>query len=270
MTMESEEDAKDTLMDLKLKKRTFKGASVKARLKTETVIRSYYPAPAQMAGGYPMMPYAPYGSAPEGGAGFGGYANDGAAGNQGRGNRQGQNRRDQADGSGDKSPGSRNFRDGDSAQGGGSPRRDGAKRSGGNGSSSGGKNGSRDRDGNGRKGSSQSGGKGHGKDRKDGEGSGKPPAPTPSIEINSSADFPPLPGDENGTGSPGGVPKSQSVLQTTFSAAAAAFTPAAEVIPPQGYQGDYTKYSIDDIMSIVTNIKEAALPSTIQAVSLNA
>ncbi|CAE7482858.1 unnamed protein product [Symbiodinium microadriaticum] len=41
--MESEEDAKDTLLDLKLKKRTFKGASVKARLKTETVIRSYYP-----------------------------------------------------------------------------------------------------------------------------------------------------------------------------------------------------------------------------------
>jgi hypothetical protein len=39
------------------------------------------------------------------------------------------------------------------------------------------------------------------------------------------------------------------------------------MIPPRGYQGPYTKYSIDDVMSIVTNIKEAILPDTVQAVS---
>jgi hypothetical protein len=41
--MDSEEAAKDTVIDLRLKKRTFRGQSVKARLKTETVVKSYYP-----------------------------------------------------------------------------------------------------------------------------------------------------------------------------------------------------------------------------------
>lgn len=44
--MDSEEDAKDTLLDLRLKKRTFNGQALKARLKTETVIRSFYPLQA--------------------------------------------------------------------------------------------------------------------------------------------------------------------------------------------------------------------------------
>ena len=56
--MDSEEDAKDTLIDLKLKKRMFRGQPVKGRLKSETVVRSFYPvqaAPAAMpsAGTYP-------------------------------------------------------------------------------------------------------------------------------------------------------------------------------------------------------------------------
>jgi len=46
VVMESEEDAKDTLLDLKLKKRMFRGASVKCRLKSEASIpRSFYPTP---------------------------------------------------------------------------------------------------------------------------------------------------------------------------------------------------------------------------------
>ena len=58
--MDSEEDAKDTLIDLKLKKRMFRGQPVKGRLKSETVVRSFYPvqaAPAMPpAGIYPGMP----------------------------------------------------------------------------------------------------------------------------------------------------------------------------------------------------------------------
>jgi hypothetical protein len=41
--MDNEEDAKDTLIDLKLKKRCFRGIAVKGRLKSETVARSFYP-----------------------------------------------------------------------------------------------------------------------------------------------------------------------------------------------------------------------------------
>lgn len=57
VSMDSEEEAKDTLLDLRLKKRTFRGHAVKARLKTETVIRSFYPlqgAPS-IPVGYPPM-----------------------------------------------------------------------------------------------------------------------------------------------------------------------------------------------------------------------
>ena len=47
--MDSEEDAKDTLLDLKLKKRMFRGQPVKGRLKSETVVRSFYPVQAAPA-----------------------------------------------------------------------------------------------------------------------------------------------------------------------------------------------------------------------------
>jgi len=53
VTMDTEEDAKDTLLDLRLKKRTFRGASVKARLKTETVVRSFFPVNAS-----PVAPFS--------------------------------------------------------------------------------------------------------------------------------------------------------------------------------------------------------------------
>ena len=61
--MESEEDAKDTLVDLKLKKRTFRGHPVKGRMKSETIVRSFYPMqpapPPMMYTGIPFPPYGP-------------------------------------------------------------------------------------------------------------------------------------------------------------------------------------------------------------------
>jgi hypothetical protein len=56
--MESEEDAKDTALDLRLKKRTFRGQPVKARIKTEPVVRSYFPVPP------PVVPQVPFGMVP--------------------------------------------------------------------------------------------------------------------------------------------------------------------------------------------------------------
>ena len=275
--MESEEDAKDTLLDLKLKKRTFQGSSVKARLKTETVIRSYYPSAVPM-GGYPIMPYGgPYGSARSADSSmqYSGYGSGGDSAGRGQGSRSGQRDRGAGE-SADKSGGGRGGGDGS-----GSPRRDGARRGGNNGgSSSGGKGNSRDRDS--RKGGDRSdrdrGGKGHGgRDRKDGDNSSARAAPVavPTIEINSSADFPPLPGDDHTSNSTSTASSTgQSVLQTTFSAAAASFTPQVVVaqqepaVPQQvGYAGPFTKYSVDDIMQIVKNITEAKLPDTIVPVS---
>jgi len=43
--MDNETDAKDTLLDLKLKRRQFNGETVKARLKTEVSVRSFYSQP---------------------------------------------------------------------------------------------------------------------------------------------------------------------------------------------------------------------------------
>lgn len=43
VVFESEDDAKDTLLDLRLKKRTFRDQSVKGRVKSETIARSFYP-----------------------------------------------------------------------------------------------------------------------------------------------------------------------------------------------------------------------------------
>lgn len=57
VSMESEEFAKDTLLDLRLKKRTFRGQPIKARLKTETVVKSYFPVQTAppIAPVFPMM-----------------------------------------------------------------------------------------------------------------------------------------------------------------------------------------------------------------------
>ena len=53
--MDSEDDAKDTLLYLRMKKRLFRGQSVKGRLKSETVVRSFFPVQAA-----PSMPPAIY------------------------------------------------------------------------------------------------------------------------------------------------------------------------------------------------------------------
>lgn len=62
VSFESEEFAKDTLLDLRTKKRTFRGQSVKARLKTETVVKSYYPVQTAppIAPVFPLMGYPGY------------------------------------------------------------------------------------------------------------------------------------------------------------------------------------------------------------------
>lgn len=54
--METEEDAKDTCLDLRLKKRTFRNLPVKARIKTEPVVRSYFPVPPAI----PQFPIIPF------------------------------------------------------------------------------------------------------------------------------------------------------------------------------------------------------------------
>lgn len=65
VVMDTEEDAKDTALDLKLKKRTFRGQSVKARIKTEAVVRSFYPVQPipSIPAVFPVMPFAPIGVA---------------------------------------------------------------------------------------------------------------------------------------------------------------------------------------------------------------
>jgi hypothetical protein len=50
--MESEEDAKDAILDLKLKKRMFRNVPVKARLKSETTVKAYFAPP-------PPVPFVP-------------------------------------------------------------------------------------------------------------------------------------------------------------------------------------------------------------------
>lgn len=40
-------------------------------------------------------------------------------------------------------------------------------------------------------------------------------------------------------------------------------------IPTPGYKGDYIKYTFDGIITIVKEVKEANLPSDLQAVSIN-
>lgn len=56
VTMETEEDAKDTALDLRLKKRNFRGQSVKARIKTEPVVRSFFPVSSAVPPVAPVYP----------------------------------------------------------------------------------------------------------------------------------------------------------------------------------------------------------------------
>ena len=56
ITMETEEDAKDTLLDLRVKKRLFRGESVKGRLKSESIVKSFYPYQPAL----PPVPIVPF------------------------------------------------------------------------------------------------------------------------------------------------------------------------------------------------------------------
>eukprot|EP01041_Mallomonas_annulata_P008170 gene8170-16791_t len=61
VVFESEQDAKDVILDLKLKKRQFRGESVKARLKSETITRSFYMIPPpQVSAAFPAMGFSPF------------------------------------------------------------------------------------------------------------------------------------------------------------------------------------------------------------------
>lgn len=57
VVMDTEEDAKDTVIALRVNKRLFRGHPVKARLKTEAVVRSYFPTnvPTVPAPIFPIM-----------------------------------------------------------------------------------------------------------------------------------------------------------------------------------------------------------------------
>jgi len=78
VVLDTETAAKDTLLDLKLKRRMFNGESVKARLKTEVALRSFYsqppPVPVPAMGGYGGVPMAPYGAYGPNGSPVGGSA----------------------------------------------------------------------------------------------------------------------------------------------------------------------------------------------------
>jgi len=199
VTMESEEDAKDTLLGLKFQKRTFQGASIKARLKSETVARSYYmqaplgPTPVvPPTGGFPVPYYPPMQP--------GGYF--------------------PPRGDAPKPPASPQSPSGDRAR-----------------SSSFDKNQS-NRKSSGREKSSSRDNKGRNAKKSDAPREVKPKQ-TPVV-INH-ANFPPLHAEEG--------------------------VEAAEIVEQQGvgYPGEYKKYSIDDIINIVKNIKDATpLPENIK------
>ena len=231
--MDSEEDAKDTILDLKLKKRTFRGEPVKCRLKTEAVVKSYFPVPGNSYGSvappYGMgMPYGQMDSRVYGGYG-GGWQNNQASGDSSK--------------SSEGRAGNAAASPKDSSRVGsgvpGSPPKDGRKDN----QHKGGKDNSRDRkggqqrNGSGRDGSgrnNQSGrDKGNNNGGKNSKGDSKTAQKSPGFDI-SGMNFPPL---------------------------AAHDTPAA--IPTPGYAGEYTKYTHDDIINIVKNIREVVLPESI-------
>jgi hypothetical protein len=259
VVMESEADAKDTVLDLKLKKRMFNGESVKARLKSEAVVnRSHYPNKPPIASSvYPVM--YPYGA----GAGQVDVQqfNFGAGGQStAEGSSQGRTE----DSQGNSGKGSRTDRE----------RRVNGGKVGSSGSRDGGNNSRSGNDSGNRKG-------GNSNTKRDGQRSS--PRDTAPIEINS-LNFPPLPPQGPGGEEGSAITHAQSTLHAnaipyaTISAggatttAAAPVAPAATIVVPEstedystiGY-GDkpFAKYQIDDIINIVKNIKEAVLPETI-------
>lgn len=235
--MESEEDAKDTVLDIKLKKRTFRGEPVKCRVKTEAVVKSFYPvaAGAAVPGGYslPVNNYSPqyppvdmrqYGYGWQQGAANNAEGSEGGSSPTSKGNtaaaQQGQDLRQGAakDAQGANRVGVRDVRDRKGQQG-----RDRSQQQGGAGVV-GGRADSRGQQQQGGKSQQVQGGRQGG--RRGGD---------VGVKINA-ADFPPL------------------------------AAPAEEVteVPKAGYQTSFKKYSHDEVLNIVKNITEVTLPSSIK------
>lgn len=246
VTMESEEDAKDTIMDLKLKKRCFDNVPVKARLKTDAGLRSYYPTATVLPLAYPGMTFQPYGMPLESQVGYN-YGESAPPStsptSQDREKTSGYNRKENSEAGWTENGGEGGYNN---------SRRDGKE--------------SRDRNSRNLKGHSngpnrKSPNKTSGRDRKEGSASAPPPPP---IEINSAADFPPLhpqfqnnPTVEGDPTTPSSIPLASTVINSTTQ------QPAQTNIPSRGYSTPYARYSIDDILQLVSGIKEAVLPGSI-------
>jgi hypothetical protein len=228
--MESEEDAKDTVLDIKLKKRTFRGEPVKCRVKTEAVVKSFYPVAsgAVVPGAYPLPVnnYAPqyppvdlrqygYGWQQQQQQGANGDGSEGGS-PTAKGNaasaQQGQESRAPKEGQAGNRTSVRDVRDRKGQQ-----TRDKMQQPQGS-------MGGRTERGQGNKSQQMQGG------RQGGKRSGDA-----GVKINS-ADFPPL------------------------------AAPVEEVteVPKAGYQTSFKKYSHDEILNIVKNITEVTLPSSIK------
>jgi len=244
--MDSEEDAKDTLLDLRLKKRTFRGQSVKARLKSETMVRSFYAvkppvAPVQMIPGgafpgfqYPQFPGAPLSPDDIRAYGFGilpGTVNANNAVNdmleiQRIGNNDlnaHMNGMELTPKNRDRNNRSNNAQIGMNSKTGSNPgsgSRDGQNRA----------KGAAATNGKGKDNINMKKGKSHNGDHRSNESQN-----SPTIEING-ANFPPLHHqfDDN--------------------------TP----VPNPNYKGSFQKYSFDEIIGIVQNVNDATLPSSVQ------
>eukprot|EP00606_Chrysophyceae_sp_TOSAG23-5_P000349 GSChrysophyteH2.ASY1.ANO1.947.1 assembled CDS len=199
VVLDTETDAKDTLLDLKLKRRMFNGQSVKARLKTEVALRSFYSQP-------PPVPVPA----------MGGYAGGDRAGGRAQ-HQQGQQQMQQG-GRGSAGDAGRQGQQG-STQG-GRPGASNAKGSPNARTGAGAAGGANDRQGNTR--GQTKGGKGAAAPK---QGSAHVPVP---VDLNLQ-NFPPLHADES-------------------------------PVPQAGYQGAYHKYTADDIISIVSKVKEAPMP----------
>lgn len=236
VSMDTEEDAKDTLIDLRLKKRTFRGAAVKARIKTETVIRSYYPLPSApvIPAGFPAYPVA---NMPLDLRQFGyalpvpieGVIVDATGApvvpdvkasseetkNTTTGNSSNSNSKPSNSGNKDN-------------RGADNSKKGGAAQSGNKSAPSNNSNNSSNRKTDGGNARNTKGGAAGG-NRKDHE------AARPHIEINS-ANFPPLSSDD---------------------------TP----VPTPGYKDAFVKYSFEEIITIVKEVKEATLPASLNPVS---
>lgn len=239
--MDSEEDAKDTLLDLRLKKRTFRGQSVKARMKNETVIRSYYPLPGApvIPTGYPAYPV---GAMPLDLRSFGYALPQGpvegvlvdatgapvipdvkASGEEVKNTNTGSNSNNTNNKS--NNSGNKDNRGADNAKKGVAQSGNKSAPSNTNANNN---NNNKKSDGNNARNS-----KGASGNRKEHDAA----ASRPHIEINS-ANFPPLSSDDS-------------------------------PVPTPGYKDAYVKYSFEEIITIVKEVKEATLPASLNPVSFS-